>query len=700
MIGHFRAQVAPAPPYSRRAIVIVLLSFGLVAGATPAFSQTAAAPAPPAAKAGASADHSSAYYDFAMAHLYAELAGAYGNRGEYVNKAVDMYKQAIKTDPSASYIAEELTEFYVQTGQLEKALQEAEDLLKANPANNDARRILARIYSRQIGDPEQGKVDQAMLKNAIEQYQKITEQDPKDNESLSMLAKLYRVSHDENAAEKAYRQVIALNPDDDEALNGLAMVFSDRGDFPNAIALLKQAVEKNPDARTVVTLAEFYEQVKDFSNAADTMKQALALTNDNARVLAAMANDLYAAGRMDEALAAFRQLATDDPKNVALQLQIAEILEKKKDFAGAEAALAKARTAAAAKDKTEVAFAEEELLRLEGKIPQAVAAMQALLNDTKKDRYADAEKLQRMRLLQVLGAMQLEAGKTQEAVAAFRQIGDLDSTLGSRVEAQIIEAYKTAKDYKTARQEADSALKKYPSEKGIVFEHALLLADLGQTDTALNELKALPDSAKDRDTLLNMAQVQDKAKRFEDERKTLDTADSLSSAPQEKQAIQFMRGAMFEREKNYDAAEKAFRSVLMADPDNAGAMNYLGYMYADRNIRLEEAQQLISKALDLDPDNGAYEDSLGWVLYRLNRLDQAVEQLRLAVDKVGSDPTLHDHLGDVYFKQGKIREAIQQWEASVSEWKIAAPSDQDPVELARVTRKLEGARVRVAEKTR
>jgi tetratricopeptide (TPR) repeat protein len=701
MIGQFRAPAAPAaPPDSRRAIVTALLSFGLIAGAAPAFSQTAAAPAPPAPQAGASADHSSAYYDFAMAHLYAELAGAYGNRGEYVNKAVDMYKLAIRTDPSASYIAEELTEFYVQTGQLEKALQEAEDLLKANPANNAARRILARIYSRQIGDPEQGKVDQAMLKNAIEQYRKITEQDPKDNESLSMLAKLYRVSHDENAAEKTYRQVIALDPNDDEALNGLAMVYADRGDIPNAIALLKQAVEKNPDARTVVMLAEFYEQLKDFSNAADTMKQALALTNDNSRVLAAMANDLYAAGRIDEALAAFQQLATDDPKNVALQLQIAEILEKKKDFAGAEAALAKAHTAAVAKDKTEVAFAEEELLRLEGKIPQAVAAMQALLNDTKKDRYADPEKLQRMRLLQVLGAMQQDAGKTQEAVAAFRQIGDLDSTLGSRVAAQIIEAWKTSKDYKMARQEADSALKKYPAEKGIVFEHALLLADLGQTDTALNELKALPDSAKDRDTLLNMAQVQDKAKRFEDERKTLDNADSISSAPQEKQAIQFMRGAMFEREKNYDAAEKAFRSVLMADPDNAGAMNYLGYMYADRNIRLEEAQQLVSKALDLDPGNGAYEDSLGWVLYRLNRLDQAVEQLRLAVDKVGNDPTVHDHLGDVYFKQGKIREAIQQWEASVSEWKIAAPGDQDPVELAKVTKKLEGARVRVAEKAR
>ncbi len=92
---------------------------------------------------------------------------------------------------------------------------------------------------------------------------------------------------------------------------------------------------------------------------------------------------------------------------------------------------------------------------------------------------------------------------------------------------------------------------------------------------------------------------------------------------------------MYEREKNYDAAEKSFRSVLATDPENAGALNYLGYMYAERNIRLEEAQQLISKALDIDPDNGAYQDSLGWVYYWLNKLDQAADQLRLAVKVEG-----------------------------------------------------------------
>ena len=631
-----------------------------------------------------------------MAHLDAELAGAYGNRGEYVNKAIDFYKAAIKADPTASYIGEELSEFYVQTGQLDKATQQAEDLLKANPANNEARKVLARIYSRGIGDPDQGKIDQTMLKNAIEQYQKITRQDPKDTESLAMLARLYRISHDEAAAEKAYRQVLAIDPNDEDSLNGLAMVYADRGDLPNAIALLKQAIEKNQDPRMVVMLAEFYEQIKDYSNAADTMKQALALTNDNVRVRRAMAVDLLAAGRFDEALTVFRQLATDDPKNVPLQLQIAELLERKHDFAGAAAALAKAKSI---ENSSQVRFAEAELFRMQGKTAEATAALQALVNDTKKDSYTDAEKKDRIGMLNSLGTMQVDLGKTQEAVTAFREIAALDPALTPSVEGKIIETWKSGKDYKQARLEADSALKKFPSDRGVVLEHALLLADLGQTDQAINEVKALADWSKDRDILVALAQIQDKARRFEDERKTLDSADALSTAPQDKQTIEFYRGAMYEREKNYDAAEKSFRNVLQSDPENAGAMNYLGYMFADRGIRLEEAQQLISKALDLEPGNGAYQDSLGWVYYRLNQLDQAADVLRLAVDKVGKDPTVHDHLGDVYFKQGKIREAIQQWEASVAEWKVAVPADQDSVEFAKVTKKLEGARTRVAEKT-
>jgi tetratricopeptide (TPR) repeat protein len=254
------------------------------------------------------------------------------------------------------------------------------------------------------------------------------------------------------------------------------------------------------------------------------------------------------------------------------------------------------------------------------------------------------------------------------------------------------------RDYKAAKQTADAAVKRFPGDRLLLIEHALVQSEMGQYDAAVAELRSLPDSAKDRDILIQIAQIQEKGKRFADQRKTLDAAEALSQSPQEKQAILFLRGAMFEREKNFDAAEQQFRKVLVADPANPGALNYLGYMFADRNIRLEEAQQMISKALEIDPGNGAYLDSLGWVHFRLNKLDLAAGELQEAVAKAGKDPTVHDHLGEVYFKQGKIREAIQQWEASVAEMKAAPASEQDPEELSRVSKKLETAKVRTSDK--
>jgi tetratricopeptide (TPR) repeat protein len=120
-------------------------------------------------------------------------------------------------------------------------------------------------------------------------------------------------------------------------------------------------------------------------------------------------------------------------------------------------------------------------------------------------------------------------------------------------------------------------------------------------------------------------------------------------------------------------------------------------MFADRGVRLDEAKDLISKALDLEPGNPAYEDSLAWVYYHTGQLDQAVGEMQKALIKIADDPTMHDHLGDIYFKQGKIREAIQQWEMATAEYKIAAPSDQDPAEISKVNKKLESAKVRVAQ---
>src|ERR1041385_219475 len=156
----------------------------------------------------ASADKAAAYYNFAMAHLYAEQAGQFSNRSEFVNKAIEHYRQALKLDPSASYIFEELTDLYIQTGHIRDAVTEAQDMLKRSPENLDARRILGRIYTRMIGDAAQGKINEDMLKQAIDQYKQITERDAKDLESWLTLGRLYRAASNSVDAEKSYKRAM------------------------------------------------------------------------------------------------------------------------------------------------------------------------------------------------------------------------------------------------------------------------------------------------------------------------------------------------------------------------------------------------------------------------------------------------------------------------------------------------------------
>ena len=642
-------------------------------------------------------DKASSYYNFAMGHYYAELAGAYGNRSEYVNKAVEFYKQALKQDPSATFLAEELTDLYIQAGQLSKAVTEAEEMLKVNPDNLDARRILGRIYTRMIGDTQQGKVDENMLRRSIEQYQKITAKDPKDLDSWLVLGRLQRVSRNSLEAEKAFIQVLAQEVDNDEALTGLASVYSDLGDTKNAIEMLRRAGEKAPSVRTLGPLAGFYEQMRDWKSAADVWKRALALSPEDTRVKRALAQDLGFSGRLDDALKLYAEIGAEDPRDAQIQLRISEIYRQQRDFEKAREAFNKAKELD--KDNFEVRLHEVELLDSEGKQDQAITAVKAILDETAKKQYTDAEKNGRGTLLERLGTLYRGAGKYPEAIAAFRQIADLEPDAASRVAIQVIETHAAGKNFTAAQQEADAALKKFPKDRPVALVHASLLADVGKTDQAIVELRALMNGEKDRETMLAIAQIYEKAKRYTDEQSVLDQAEKLSTTKMEKQSVQFMRGAMFEKIKNFDAAEAAFRNVLKDDPDNAGALNYLGYMLADRNIRLDEANKLVSRAVELDPQNGAYLDSLGWVFYRQNQLDQAADQLRLALEKIGKDPTVHDHLGDVYFKQGKVKEAIVQWQASLKEWEATPPSELDPVEVSKIGKKLESARVRVAKES-
>jgi tetratricopeptide (TPR) repeat protein len=113
-------------------------------------------------------------------------------------------------------------------------------------------------------------------------------------------------------------------------------------------------------------------------------------------------------------------------------------------------------------------------------------------------------------------------------------------------------------------------------------------------------------------------------------------------------------------------AEKAARDVLRSHPDEARAQNFLGYLLADHNLKLEEARRLIELAVAQEPDNGAYVDSMGWVYFRLGRLSDARRELERAVVLTGGDAVVCEHLGDVY-KELRLNElAREQYKKSLA----------------------------------
>jgi len=636
-----------------------------------------------------------------MGRLYTELAASEGRQSDYVSKAIQFYKEALKLDPSATIIFDELTDLYIQTGRLRDATAQAEDLLKQNPESLDARRMLGRIYTRALGDNSTGKVDENNLKRAIEQYQKITEKDPKDADSWVMLGRLYRVSNNSPEAEKAFNAALKADPDNDDALTQIAVLYAELGDSKRAIEKLQAATSKNPNERTLALLAEQLEQLHDYKAAAEVLRKALEMAPDNGRIARGLAQDLMYSDQLDEALKLFADLSKQEPRDPQLPMYMSEIYRAKRDFAKSRELLAKAKSLGA--EGMEVRYQEIKLLEAEGKADQALVALKSILDETAKKNYTEAEMRRREALLEEYGVTSRASEKYPQAVEAFRQIATMygDSPSGKesvqRATVQVIDTYRQAKDFDSAIREADGALKKYPNERMIHVEHATVLAEQGKIDAAATEIRGLLNGDRDRETLTALAQIYEKGKRFPEMAKALDDAEKLATSNDEKENLFFMRGAMFERMKKFDESEAAFRKVLEINPDNTGALNYLGYMLADRNVRLDEAQTLVKKALDSDPDNGAYLDSMGWVLYRQGKLEEAQGLLQKALDKIGQDPTVHAHLGDVYFKLGKTREAISQWQTSVKEYQTASSADTDPEEVAKVKKKLDDAQGRLAQ---
>jgi Flp pilus assembly protein TadD len=121
----------------------------------------------------------------------------------------------------------------------------------------------------------------------------------------------------------------------------------------------------------------------------------------------------------------------------------------------------------------------------------------------------------------------------------------------------------------------------------------------------------------------------------------------------------FTLGALYDEAKDKENTITAMRRAIELNPQNAAALNYLGYTFAEQGVRLDEAEDLVRRALDLEPNEGFYVDSLGWVYYQRGEYGTAIQHLETAVELSGDDPTISEHLGDAYEKVERTNDALR-----------------------------------------
>jgi len=659
----------------------------------------AAAGAQSAAKA-KPPDRAAAYYHFALAHMYEEQVATYG-RSELANKAIEEYRAAIDADPTSAYLTSGLAELYAKTGRIRDAVVEAQDIIKRNPNNLEARRLLGRIYLRSLGDMQSGSGSESVLKLAIEQYEQIVRLQPDSMDDHLLLGRLYRLNNDLQKAENEFKTAVKLQPDSEEAVTTLAYLYNELGDTARATQVLSSVPNPERSAKLYSALGYTYEQQKQYKDAIDAYRHAIEMDRDNLDAIRGLAQNLLNDGQADAALEQYKVIADANPEDAQTYVRIAEIYRKEGKYDLALDDLKRAESMV--QDSIEVPYNIAAIYQAQGRYDEAIPIMRDLLKKSEKPdgKYSNGERGNRALFLERLGTIYRDQGNNQSANETFREVvalgGDENIERGYQ---EIIDTLREAKEWQKALDTAKEAVQKLPSSRDLKMDLATQQADMGDADKALKDVRAMLKGGgnyDDRQVYITLAQMYTRLRRFSEAEQALDKAEQLSSKTDDKEYVWFLRGSAFERDKHYSEAEEQFKKVLASDPDHASALNYLGYMLADQNMKLEEALGYIKRAVDLDPANGAYLDSLGWAYFRLGKFELAEDNLLKASQKINTDPTVHDHLGDLYQKTGRLKLAATHWERALTEWNRTIAVEVDPADVTRVQKKLDSAKMKLAK---
>ncbi len=498
------------------------------------------------------------------------------------------------------------------------------------------------------------------------------------------------------------------------------VLLENEGDLAGAIDEIGRAFSFDPASPDLaVKLADLSLQAGNAAATLEYARRATALGDTTGRARLLAGNALASMGMVRESLAEFQRATEEDSTRAAAWLGLGRAREETGDEEGATAALRRAwelspddietawRLAGHEARVGNYAAADSLLDRVEEFAPRlpGVSATRGWIAE-RQERYTDAvaaynahleqfptDLRVRRQLLQVyarlddragvrreseillkaqpddldvarlLIALDLQEGRNDDAAAVARALrannrGQIDAG------ALAVNVLGFTGKEGEARKEADLLTREAPDDYRVWLFAAETWAAGEQGGKKMSEVdqryataeRIRPDSLSAR---VVMARSYARTGRHEQAEAQLTAA--LALAPNDG-PLWLELAFAHERQKNIPEAEAAARKALALDPRNPEFLNFLGYLFADANVKLDEAGPLIQGALDADPRNPHYIDSMGWLYFRQGRLEEARVALEQALELSGGHPEIHAHLGDVYRALGRTSDAKSQYE--------------------------------------
>lgn len=570
------------------------------------------------------------------------------------DEALKVLQKALRADPKAADAQAEIARLHMDEGHFTLAVQAVNQAIKISPDRADLRSLAGQVHQfyGQSGGGE------AELRLAAREYETAATLDPADPAPLRDLTRLYSVLRDAKAALATWKRLSVADPNNIDAFVQVANLSINAGDAQGAVAALETAVAADPqNARVLQILGDIQQQAGKTDEALKHYTAAAKLDSKDLVTRLKIGEILIDSHRGAEALGMAGEMLKEDASNrFGLDLKARALKELRR----VDEALVIAESLSASDPKDlKAAFLVVTLLEQKGALDQADEKLSTLLRRNTSNE--DAESIARNNRVfwAHAGMVRQRLGRYQEAADAFGEAANAGKEKDASLVTYRIDSLISAKAFDKALKEARVA-KLEPSFKDVAdlkFLEAYALRGTDDEKGASALVDAILSATKDEvnDTLA--------AADFYQRGKNPARAQELFARatlkdPKNVRAF-FSLGSVLERQKKYDEAEKAFRSALALAPDSAITLNYLGYMNADRKVKVDEALSLIEKALVADPENGSYLDSLAWALHRLGRYGEAETAIRKAIVSQDKNAVVMAHLGLILAAKGDHAEALK-----------------------------------------